>query len=152
MASGVRGRMQSTTTIMGTATVGSQGEGLRLSGDFVALRARVSGVAFEDRNRNGRFDPDEPRLADVTIRVGGQAVMTDAQGRFLISGLPVMDAVPVSAGTETTLSADGRVLMPAVAREWVMLVPFGVTRINYAFVEEPTEGRGSTDPVSRKTP
>jgi hypothetical protein len=63
-----------------------------------------------------------------------------------------MDAVPVSAGTETTLSADGRVLMPAVAREWVMLVPFGVTRINYAFVEEPTEGRGSTDPVSRKTP
>lgn len=152
MATGVRGRMQSTTTIMGTATVGSQGEGLRLTGDFVALRARVSGIAFEDRNRNGRFDPDEPRLADVTIRVGGQAVMTDAQGRFLISGLPVMDAIPVSAGTETTLSADGRVLMPAVARQWVMLVPFGESRINYAFVEDLADGPGSSDLTSRKTP
>ncbi len=152
MASGVRGRMQSTTTIMGTATVGSQGEGLRLSGDFVALRARVAGIAFEDRNRNGRFDPDEPRLADVTIRVGGQAVMTDAQGRFLLTGLPVMDAFPVSAGTETTLSADGRVLKPAVAREWVMLVPFGESRINFAFVEDLAEGQGSSDLTSRKTP
>lgn len=141
MASGVGGRMQSTTTIMGTATVAGRGEGVRLSGDFVALRARVSGIAFEDRNRNGRFDPDEPRLSDVTIRVGGQAVITDAQGRFLIAGLPVMDAVPVSAGSETTLSADGRVLVPSVVREWAMLVPFGETRINYAFVEDPGDGR-----------
>jgi hypothetical protein len=152
MASGVRGRVQSTTTIMGTAVVGGRGEGVRLSGDFVALRARVSGVAFEDRNRNGRFDPGEPRLSDVSIRVGGQAVMTDAQGRFLISGLPVMDALPVSAGTEATLSADGRVLVPAVTREWAMLVPFGETRIDFAFVEERSEVRGSAAPSTGKVP
>lgn len=78
--------------------------------------------------------------------------MTDAQGRFLLSGLPVMDAFQVSAGTETTLSADGRVLKPAVAREWVMLVPFGESRINYAFVEDLAEGRGNSDMTSRKTP
>jgi hypothetical protein len=52
-----------------------------------------------------------------------------------------MDAVPVSAGSETTLSADGRVLVPSVVREWAMLVPFGETRINYAFVEDPGDGR-----------
>jgi hypothetical protein len=28
-----------------------------------------------------------------------------------------------------------------VVREWAMLVPFGETRINYAFVEDPGDGR-----------
>jgi len=148
VVSGVRGRMQSTTTVMGTATMSSPRDGVRLSGDFVALRSRVSGIVYEDRNGNGKFDPDEPRLSDVTIRVGGQAVSTDAQGRYLVSGLPVMDAIPVSAGNETMLSADGRLLVPAIAREWAMLVPFGETRIDLAFVEHADTARPASPQTS----
>jgi hypothetical protein len=33
-----------------------------------------------------------------------------------------------------------------------MLVPFGESRINFAFVEDLAEGQGSSDLTSRKTP
>lgn len=136
LVTGSSGQVHSATSVMGTASVTGT-SGVSLSGDFVALRARVAGVAYEDRNGNGRFDPDEPRLSDVTIRVGGQTVRTDSRGRYQVLGLPVMDAVAVAAGTEAVLSLDGRELMPTRSRAWVLLVPYGESRVDVAFRDLP---------------
>ena len=152
IASGVGGRMQSSTTMMGTAAMSAHRQGVLLSSDFVALRSSVSGIAYEDRNGNGRFDPTEPRLPDVAIRVAGQVVRTDEQGRYLVRGLPVMDAIPVAPSSETVLVMDGRTLLPAMAREWAMLVPYGETRIDVPFAEatvspnQPTDSSGAGSP------
>jgi P pilus assembly chaperone PapD len=133
---GMTGRARSATSIMGSATVSRRG--MQLDGDVVALRARVSGVAYEDRNHNGRFDPDEPRLADVPVRVGGQTVLTDSRGRYLVTGLPVLDAMAVQTAIDSFLAQDGRTLLAAQSRQWAMLAPFGDTRIDLAFVDATT--------------
>ncbi len=151
IASGIGGGVQSTTTVMGTATMSAQRAGVQLSSDFVALRSTVSGIAYEDRNGNGRFDPTEPRLPDVAIRVAGQVVRTDEQGRYLVRGLPVMDAIPVAPALETVLAMDGRTLVPATSREWAMLVPFGETRIDVPFVAEGTIPHTSAAPSMHGT-
>jgi P pilus assembly chaperone PapD len=141
---GMTGRARSTTSVMGSATMSRRG--MQLDGDVVALRARVSGVAYEDRNHNGRFDPDEPRLADVPVRVGGQSVRTDHLGRYIVTGLPVLDAMAVQADVDSFLAQDGRILMTGQSRQWAMLAPFGDTRIDLAFVDETTRpGRRGDD-------
>nr|MCU0618097.1 hypothetical protein [Gemmatimonadaceae bacterium] len=43
---------------------------------------RGTGVVFEDRNGNGVRDPGERGLAGVVVRVGGEAVITDAGGAY----------------------------------------------------------------------
>jgi len=143
---GMTGRARSTTSVMGSATMSRRG--LQLDGDVVALRARVSGIAYEDRNHNGRFDPAEPRLADVPVRVGGQSVRTDHLGRYIVTGLPVLDAMAVQTDVDSFLAQDGRVLLAAQSRQWAMLAPFGDTRIDLAFVDETTRpGRRGDDAV-----
>lgn len=53
-----------------------------------ASPAMASGVVFEDLNRNGRRDPDEPGLAGVRVSNGREIVFTRADGAYQ---LPVTD-------------------------------------------------------------
>ena len=46
---------------------------------------RGTGVVFEDRNGNGVRDPGERGLAGVVVRVGGEAVVTDAGGVYRLT-------------------------------------------------------------------
>jgi len=47
-----------------------------------ALRPAVQGVVYEDRNANGRRDPEEPGVLGAVVRRGAEAVVTDRSGRF----------------------------------------------------------------------
>src|SRR2546430_16488205 len=47
-----------------------------------ALRPAVQGVVYEDRNANGRRDPDEPGVLGAVVRRGAESVVTDRSGRF----------------------------------------------------------------------
>lgn len=130
----VRGVAQSTTTLLGSASVRPGTSGVRLSNDFVALRSAIAGVAFEDLDGNGQPGPAEPRLANLVIRVGRTTFRTDAAGQFVATGLPVLDAIPVSPELPFTYSPDGRSLVTSVPVQWSLLVPFGETRVNIPYV------------------
>src|SRR5438309_11305388 len=47
-----------------------------------ALRPAVQGVVYEDRNANGRRDPEEPGVLGAVVRRGAESVVTDRSGRF----------------------------------------------------------------------
>ena len=49
---------------------------------LAALRPAVQGVVYEDRNANGRRDPDEPGVLGAVVRRGAESVVTDRSGRF----------------------------------------------------------------------
>jgi hypothetical protein len=51
----------------------------------IALAVDISGVVFQDTNRNGRRDAREPGLADVVLSDGIAVVHTDDQGRYRLS-------------------------------------------------------------------
>jgi hypothetical protein len=44
----------------------------------------VSGTAFVDRDLDGVHDPDEPLVAGLEVRLGGEAAVTDEDGRYEI--------------------------------------------------------------------
>jgi hypothetical protein len=48
--------------------------------------ASVSGVVFEDGNRNGQRDPGERGLANVPVSNQHQVVQTDADGNYVLPG------------------------------------------------------------------
>lgn len=48
----------------------------------------ATGRVFQDDNENGRYDSDEPLLADIRVSNGREIVQTDADGRYR---LPVDD-------------------------------------------------------------
>ncbi|MBF0485665.1 MAG: hypothetical protein HQL16_04020 [Candidatus Omnitrophica bacterium] len=61
----------------------------------------VAGIVFKDKNGNGRYDPGEPGVKGVKVKVGDKEVPTDSEGRYraevnakrvLIT--PVMETVP----------------------------------------------------------
>ena len=50
----------------------------------------ISGCVYEDTNRNGVREPDEPALPNVVVRLENpydKVTVTDAQGRFLLANL-----------------------------------------------------------------
>lgn len=48
----------------------------------------IEGFVYIDRNKNGTFDPSDPSLKDIEIRLStGEKVYTDLSGHFLIEGL-----------------------------------------------------------------
>ncbi|NLZ44709.1 MAG: hypothetical protein GX894_07615 [Clostridia bacterium] len=48
----------------------------------------IEGRVFLDRNRNGRFDPDEPGIPGITVYLDGEAkAITGERGYFLLSRL-----------------------------------------------------------------
>jgi acyl-CoA thioesterase-1 len=53
------------------------------------VTAAVHGVVFYDENASGALEPDEVvRLPGVAVRVGGRTGSTDAEGRFVVDGVP----------------------------------------------------------------
>jgi hypothetical protein len=44
----------------------------------------VTGVAYLDTNLNNEFDPGEPVLPGVSVRLGRETAVTDAQGRYTL--------------------------------------------------------------------
>ncbi|GAB3911922.1 hypothetical protein GCM10029964_118800 [Kibdelosporangium lantanae] len=45
-------------------------------------------LVWADTDRDGVQDGDEPGVPGVKVTVGGRTVVTDAQGRYLVTGLP----------------------------------------------------------------
>lgn len=128
------GRTTASTTLTGSVVQQRFGVAPQASSDVVALRARVSGLVFEDRDGDGQFGPTEPRLADVAVLVGSQRVVTDATGSFLARGLPVLDALPVTPDAPVLFNEGGEPLVAALPVQWALLVPYGETRLSLPFV------------------
>lgn len=54
-----------------------------------AINRTLTGVVFEDRNRNGRRDEDEPGVPDAHLTVaGGGDTLTQPDGRFRMGDVP----------------------------------------------------------------
>ena len=88
---------------------------------------RGTGVVFEDRNGNGVRDPGERGLAGVVVRVGGEAVITDAGGAYRLqrpgSGVVDIDerslpmgllVAPQAARAMASSSFDGATDIPVI--------------------------------------
>ena len=54
----------------------------------IAAHRMVEGVAWDDRDGDGRRDRDEPGVPDVAISNGRDLVVTDADGRYRIAVAP----------------------------------------------------------------
>ncbi len=50
-----------------------------------SLADPLGGRVFEDLNRNGQADPDEPGIADVRVSNGRDVTLTDANGAYQLS-------------------------------------------------------------------
>jgi hypothetical protein len=85
---------------------------------------RGTGVVFEDRNGNGVRDPGERGLPGVVVRVGGEAVVTDAGGAYRLQR-PGSGVVEVD---ERSLPM-GLLVAPAAARAMASSVIEGATDI-----------------------
>ena len=71
-------------------------------------RSTLMGSVYEDRDRNGRLDSDEPGIAGaVVVLDDGTRVTTDAQGRFSV---PDLEAGPRAVKIDV-----GRLSPPAIA-------------------------------------
>jgi hypothetical protein len=64
-------------------------------------RSGVHGRVFLDANGNGRMDPGEEPLRNVSVRVGSLGVQTDSSGRFHVWDVPSFEPVLVSLDTST---------------------------------------------------
>jgi len=123
-------------------TVLSFGINKRLNGHqtwlhpFQPRRATIQGRVFRDNNVNGRLDAGEPGFAGLRVELsGGQAALTDVQGRFRFTGLkPDVYTVtlplkqfnePIRVTSSTSVEVD--ISMPLVAE-----ADFGV--VNFARV------------------
>ncbi|HEU4643574.1 MAG TPA: carboxypeptidase-like regulatory domain-containing protein [Gemmatimonadaceae bacterium] len=67
-------------------------------------RAGVVGRVFLDANGNGRFDPGEPPLANVYVRVGTGAAATDSAGLFRVWDVVPFEPVRVAVDSSSLAS------------------------------------------------
>jgi hypothetical protein len=81
-------------------------------------RAGVRGRVFLDRNRNGRYDPDEPPVPGVRVILGSQVVTADSDGLFRVWDLTPYEPVDVLVDS---LSLSSPLLVPDFAT--AVLVP-----------------------------
>ncbi len=95
-------------------------------------RAGITGVAFVDQNDNGRWDPGEPVLAGLRLRIGSQAIATDSSGRFT-----VWDLVPFTTTTVEvdTLSIANPLIVPQIVTRRLTLLPNSFRDVPVAFVQ-----------------
>jgi Carboxypeptidase regulatory-like domain len=95
-------------------------------------RAGITGVAFVDRNGNGRQDPDEPGLSHILLRVGSRAVSTDSAGRFT-----VWDLVPFTTTIieVDTLSVRDPLLVPLAVTQRLTPLPNSFRYVPIPFAE-----------------
>ena len=75
----------------------------------IVPNGRLEGVVFQDRNENGRQDPDEPGVPGVIMRIEGRrAAISDRDGRLSIDALRegeyrlTLDGDTVPVGLVTT--------------------------------------------------
>jgi len=75
----------------------------------IVPNGRLEGVVFQDRNENGRQDPDEPGVPRVIMRIEGRrAAISDRDGRLSIDALRegeyrlTLDGDTVPVGLVTT--------------------------------------------------
>jgi hypothetical protein len=95
-------------------------------------RAGIVGEVFVDLDGDGSADPGEPRVSDVSVRIGPLAVRTDETGRF-----SVWDVVPFEPLVLSVDSGSVRdpLLVPATARLLVRPDPNTFTPIPVALVQ-----------------
>ena len=94
-------------------------------------RGGVSGTVFIDENANGWADPAEPRLPNVRVLVGSQAVLTDAFGRYSAWDLGAFEAAEVSIDMESMPSP---LLVPTAALSSVLIQPNGFRTVDLPVV------------------
>lgn len=64
----------------------------------------ITGIVFEDKNRNGQFDAGEPGIADVAVSNQIDVVGTDADGRYVLPGRePMIVFITKPAGYQVPL-------------------------------------------------
>ena len=102
-------------------------------------RSGVNGTVFLDANGNGRMDPGEQPLANVSVRVGSLGVLTDSMGRFRVWDVPSFEPVTVQLDTATFANP---VWTPSEATVSVEPGPHRFEPVNFAVVVGGTvEGR-----------
>ncbi|HSM05388.1 MAG TPA: hypothetical protein VK858_12285 [Longimicrobiales bacterium] len=92
-------------------------------------RGGISGHVFVDRNGNGILDSDEAGLEGVRLVVGGQAVTTDARGRY--NAWDLLPFRPVRLWADST-SIDDPTLVPARGQVEVVVPPSSFGRVDVA--------------------
>jgi hypothetical protein len=122
------------TSILGSILMPLNGKPPALTSDLVALRARVRVQAFLDRDNNGLVDPSEERVPELSLLVGTQRAVTDADGVAMIDGLPVLDALMVKPDALYVNAADGQIWVLSGPPPWARLVPYGETLVPLPFV------------------
>ncbi|HKI94939.1 MAG TPA: carboxypeptidase-like regulatory domain-containing protein [Gemmatimonadales bacterium] len=95
-------------------------------------RAGITGRAFVDQNDNGQWDPGEPVLPGLRVRIGSQAIATDSSGRFTI-----WDLVPFTTTTVEvdTLSIADPLIVPQLVTRRLTLLPNTFRDVPIPFVQ-----------------
>jgi len=129
----------------GAATYSTRIGAFRLPG---CMEHRVSGMAFFDRNHDGKRDIDEPGLAGVTVAYAGArngTIVSGANGNYSVS----LPADPVYQSLTYTLSArasrNAAWAAPASAVTVRLADPAGVTGVDFGGVCT-VANRGGADP------
>jgi hypothetical protein len=102
--------LDGTSLIEGSATYDRHLGRFEFGNSRLIGRARVVGRVYRDVNGNGRYEPDEPGVPDVRLRVGSRGVTTDSLGRYSAPDLVPFEATSVEVDT---LSLDDPLWVPA---------------------------------------
>lgn len=70
------------TLVLALVGVGGKPVMARAQSTATAEEQVATGAVFDDRNRNGRQDDNEPGVADVSVSNGRDVVRTDDEGRY----------------------------------------------------------------------
>ena len=74
---------------------------------FAQSPQTVQGTVFEDLNRNGRMDKNEPGIAGVAVSNQRETVLTDAEGRYVLPARePMIVFISKPAGYAVPLKND----------------------------------------------
>jgi len=105
------------------------GDRLQVADGRSVGRSGVSGVVFEDADGDGHQGADEPGVAELRLRVGSQAVVTDSLGRFAAWDLLPFERVDVAVDS---LSLRNPLWLPADPA-----ISLAVGPNSYGFLEVP---------------
>lgn len=78
---------------------------------FTYAQDNVNGIVFNDLNKNGKYNPQEPGIANVAVTNGVDVVLTNANGRYVLPAYEDMIvAVIKPSGYAVSLSEDNQPL------------------------------------------
>jgi hypothetical protein len=129
----------------GAATYSTRIGAFRLPG---CMEHRVSGMAFFDRNHDGKRDIDEPGLAGVTVAYAGArngTIVSGANGNYSVSlpADPVYQSLTYTLSARASRNAAWAALASAVTVR--LADPAGVTGVDFGGVCT-VANRGGADP------